>query len=215
MIWPAWRFSVGGWRKSPGVFLAAAINVGVITRMGEEAPHQYLYRRRAGFVGVANYWYRARHRWSRDNGMITHTILHTARKVWFPAPTTIFINVTYWLEVLPPFPCPPLPVLAVLTMPIMAPLAILPTYSGFGRNRLPVGLRTELLPHLRRGHGRSGNRAGSYVRYLKWVAPLLILIIAEYGGTEHRSDDVTSQMAHASLSDRLIVNSAIRHAVTF
>lgn len=35
-----------------------------------------------------------------DNGMITHTILHSAENLVSGLSTTIFINVTYWLEVL-------------------------------------------------------------------------------------------------------------------
>ncbi len=58
-----------------------------------------------------------------DNGMITHTILHSAENLVSGLSTTVFINVTYWLEVLLSFLVPSSSGLAVLTMPIMAPLA--------------------------------------------------------------------------------------------
>lgn len=105
--------AVLGWwmAEISGVFLAAAIIVGVITRMGEEAFTSTFIDGARDLLGVALIIGIARGIVVvMDNGMITHTIC-TARKVWFPASTTIFINVTYWLEVLLSFLVPPLPVL--------------------------------------------------------------------------------------------------------
>ncbi len=71
----------------------------------------------------------------------------------------------------------------------MAPLADFQRI--WSRNRLPVGLRDceSVTPPPRRGQcgGLAIARVPS-VRYLKWVAPLLLFDpdIAEYGGTEHR-----------------------------
>ena len=58
-----------------------------------------------------------------DKGMITHTILHSAEGLVSGLPTVAFINVMYWLEVVLSFLVPSSSGLAVLTMPIMAPLA--------------------------------------------------------------------------------------------
>ncbi len=58
-----------------------------------------------------------------DKGMITHTILHSAEGLVSGLSTVAFINVMYWLEVVLSFLVPSSSGLAVLTMPIMAPLA--------------------------------------------------------------------------------------------
>ncbi|VEB51029.1 Arginine/ornithine antiporter ArcD [Salmonella enterica subsp. enterica] len=134
-----------------------------------------------------------------DNGMITHTILHSAESLVSGLSTTIFINVTYWLEVLLSFLVPSSSGLAVLTMPIMAPLA---DFAHVQRDLVVTayqsasGIVNLVYSHLRRGHGRSGNRAGSLCPLSEMGrAAVADPDIAEYGGTEHRSDDVTSQMA--------------------
>lgn len=106
--------AVLGWwmAEISGVFLAAAIIVGVITRMGEEAFTSTFIDGARDLLGVALIIGIARGIVVvMDNGMITHTILHSAESLVSGLSTTIFINVTYWLEVLLSFWCPPLPVL--------------------------------------------------------------------------------------------------------
>ncbi len=67
---------------------------------------------------------------SLDNGMITHTHhLHSAESL-VSGLYHHFHKRNLLVEVLLPSRCPPSSGLAVLTMPIMAPLADLPTYSG-------------------------------------------------------------------------------------
>ncbi len=146
--------AVLGWwmAEISGVFLAAAIIVGVITRMGEEAFTSTFIDGARDLLGVALIIGIARGIVVvMDNGMITHTILHSAESLVSGLSTTIFINVTYWLEVLLSFLVPSSSGLAVLTMPIMAPLAD--------------------FAHVQRDLARV-----PYVRYLKWVAPLLLIL---------------------------------------
>lgn len=118
--------AVLGWwmAEISAVFLASAIIVGVIARMSEEAFTSTFIDGARDLLGVALIIGIARGIVVvMDNGMITHTILHSAENLVSGLSTTIFINVTYWLEVLLSFTVPSSSGLAVLTMPIMAPLA--------------------------------------------------------------------------------------------
>lgn len=118
--------AVLGWwmAEISAVFLAAAVIVGVIARMGEETFTSTFIDGARDLLGVALIIGIARGIVVvMDNGMITHTILHSAENLVSGLSTTVFINVTYWLEVLLSFLVPSSSGLAVLTMPIMAPLA--------------------------------------------------------------------------------------------
>lgn len=95
--------AVLGWwmAEISGVFLASAIIVGVIARMSEEAFTSTFIDGARDLLGVALIIGIARGIVVvMDNGMITHTILHSAENLVSGLSTTIFINVTYWLEVL-------------------------------------------------------------------------------------------------------------------
>lgn len=192
--------AVPGWwmAEISGVFLAAAIIVGVITRMGEEvAPSVPLLTARGIYWRGANYWYRARIVVVMDNGMINSTPFCTARRL-VPASTTIFINVTYWLEKY----CSPSRCLlfrSALTMPICAVSGFRPYVQ---RDLVVTAYQSAsgIVNSLRPNSCRTA-RSLAIARFpmsaiWKWVAPQAAdPDIAEYGGTEHRSDDVTSQMA--------------------
>ncbi len=99
-----------------------------------------------------------------DNGMITHTILHSAENLVSGLSTTIFINVTYWLEVLLSFLVPSSSGLAVLTMPIMAPLAdFAHVQRDSGRHSVSIRFRhcESDYPHLSGCDGWVGHRSCS------------------------------------------------------
>ncbi|WP_254891405.1 YfcC family protein, partial [Cronobacter sakazakii] len=118
--------AVRGWwmGEISGVFLAAAIITGVVARMSEEAFTSTFIDGARDLLGVALIIGIARGIVVvMDNGMITHTILHSAENLVSGLSTTVFINVTYWIEVVLSFLVPSSSGLAVLTMPIMAPLA--------------------------------------------------------------------------------------------
>ncbi|WP_256742116.1 YfcC family protein, partial [Cronobacter sakazakii] len=118
--------AVRGWwmGEISGVFLAAAIITGVVARMSEEAFTSTFIDGARDLLGVALIIGIARGIVVvMDNGIITHTILHSAENLVSGLSTTVFINVTYWIEVVLSFLVPSSSGLAVLTMPIMAPLA--------------------------------------------------------------------------------------------
>lgn len=174
--------AVLGWwmAEISGVFLAAAIIVGVITRMGEEAFTSTFIDGARDLLGVALIIGIARGIVVvMDNGMITHTILHSAESLVSGLSTTIFINVTYWLEVLLSFLVPSSSGLAVLTMPIMAPLA---DFAHVQRDLVVTayqsasGIVNLVTPTSAVVMGGLAIARVPYVRYLKWVAPLLLIL---------------------------------------
>ncbi len=125
--------AVRGWwmGEISGVFLAAAIITGVVARMSEEAFTSTFIDGARDLLGVALIIGIARGIVVvMDNGMITHTILHSAENLVSGLSTTVFINVTYWIEVVLSFLVPSSSGLAVLTMPIMAPLADFATWAA-------------------------------------------------------------------------------------
>ena len=111
-----------------------------------------------------------------DNGMITHTILHSAEGMVTGLSTVAFINVMYWLEVVLSFLVPSSSGLAVLTMPIMAPLA---DFANVNRDLVVTayqsasGIVNLITPTSAVVMGGLAIARVPYVRYLKWVAPLL------------------------------------------
>ena len=111
-----------------------------------------------------------------DKGMITHTILHSAEGMVTGLSTVAFINVMYWLEVVLSFLVPSSSGLAVLTMPIMAPLA---DFANVNRDRVVTayqsasGIVNLITPTSAVVMGGLAIARVPYVRYLKWVAPLL------------------------------------------
>ena len=111
--------------------------------------------------------------------MSTHTILHSAENLVSGLSTTIFINVTYWLEVLLSFLVPSSSGLAVLTMPIMAPLA---DFAHVQRDLVVTayqsasGIVNLITPTSAVVMGGLAIARVPYVRYLKWVAPLLLIL---------------------------------------
>lgn len=111
-----------------------------------------------------------------DNGMITHTILNSAEGIVTGLSTVVFINVMFVLEVVLSFLVPSSSGLAVLTMPIMAPLA---DFANVGRElvvtayQLASGLVNLVTPTSAVVMGGLAIAKVPYVRWLKWVAPLL------------------------------------------
>ena len=174
--------AVLGWwmAEISAVFLGSAIIVGVIARMSEEAFTSTFIDGARDLLGVALIIGIARGIVVvMDNGMITHTILHSAENLVSGLSTTIFINVTYWLEVLLSFLVPSSSGLAVLTMPIMAPLA---DFAHVQRDLVVTayqsasGIVNLITPTSAVVMGGLAIARVPYVRYLKWVAPLLLIL---------------------------------------
>ena len=112
--------------------------------------------------------------------MITDTILNSAEHIVTGLSAVVFINVMYILEILLSFLVPSTSGLAVLTMPIMAPLA---DFSGVGRDLVVTayqsasGVVNLVTPTSAVVMGGLAIARVPYVRWLKWVAPLLGIII--------------------------------------
>jgi len=180
--------AVLGWwmAQISGVFLAAAIIVGLISRMSEEELTSNFIDGARDLLGVALIIGIARGIVVvMDNGMITHTILHSAEGIVTGLSTVVFINVMFVLEVVLSFLVPSSSGLAVLTMPIMAPLA---DFANVGRDLVVTayqsasGLVNLVTPTSAVVMGGLAIAKVPYVRYLKWVAPLIgilaVLIVA-------------------------------------
>jgi len=160
---------LGWWMgQISGVFLAAAIITGLLARMSEEELTSTFIDGARDLLGVA-----------LIIGMITHTILHSAEGLVGGLSSMVFINVMYWLEVVLSFLVPSSSGLAVLTMPIMAPLAdfarvdrdlVVTTYQAAS------GIVNLVTPTSAVVMGGLAIARVPYVRYLKWVAPLLLML---------------------------------------
>ncbi len=108
--------------------------------------------------------------------MITDTILNSAESLVSGLSSFVFINVMYWLEVLLSFLVPSSSGLAVLTMPIMAPLA---DFANVGRELVVTayqsasGLVNLVTPTSGVVMGGLAIARVPYAKWIKWVAPLL------------------------------------------
>jgi len=174
--------AVLGWwmAEISGVFLAAAIITGLLARMSEEELTSTFIDGARDLLGVALIIGIARGIVVvMDKGMITHTILHSAEGLVGGLSSMVFINVMYWLEVVLSFLVPSSSGLAVLTMPIMAPLA---DFARVDRDLVVTayqaasGIVNLVTPTSAVVMGGLAIARVPYVRYLKWVAPLLLML---------------------------------------
>lgn len=176
--------SVQGWwmAEISTVFLASAIIVGIIARMSEEELTSTFINGARDLLGVALIIGIARGIVViMDKGMITHTILHSAEDIVSGLPSIAFINVMYWLEVVLSFLVPSSSGLAVLTMPIMAPLA---DFANVNRELVVTayqsasGIVNLVTPTSAVVMGGLAIARIPYIRYLRWVMPLLVILTA-------------------------------------
>ncbi|CAM3850392.1 YfcC family protein [Vibrio aquimaris] len=171
--------SVAGWwmAEISAMFLAAAVLVGLVAGMSEENfIHNFIDGARdllgvALIIGIARGIVVV-----MDNGMITDTILNSAEQTVTGLSSVVFINVMFFLEILLSFLVPSTSGLAVLTMPIMAPLA---DFAGVGRDLVITayqsasGLVNLITPTSAVVMGGLAIARVPYIRWIKWVAPLL------------------------------------------
>jgi uncharacterized ion transporter superfamily protein YfcC len=174
--------AVAGWwmAEISALFLGASIVIGVIARMSEEEITSSFIEGARDLLGVALIIGIARGIVVvMDRGMITDTILNTAEHAVTGLSSIVFINVMYWLEILLSFLVPSTSGLAVLTMPIMSPLA---DFAGVGRDlavtafQSASGIVNLITPTSAVVMGGLAIARVPYVRWLKWVAPLLIIL---------------------------------------
>lgn len=171
--------AVAGWwmAEISGMFLASTIIIGLIARMSEEELTSSFIDGARDLLGVALIIGIARGIVViMDRGMITDTILNTAEHAVTGLSSIVFINVMYWLEILLSFLVPSSSGLAVLTMPIMAPLA---DFAGVSRDLVVTayqsasGIVNLMTPTSAVVMGGLAIARVPYVRWVKWVAPLL------------------------------------------
>ena len=177
-----WGVSAGGWwmAEMSGLFLVAAIIIGVIGRLSEEEFTTTFVDGAKDLLGVALIIGVARGIVVvMDAGRITDTILFESEQAVQGLSAMAFINVMYWIEVLLSFFVPSSSGLAVLTMPIMAPLA---DFAGIGRDLVVTayqsanGLVNFFNPTFAVVMGALAIGRVPYERWLRFVLPLCLLL---------------------------------------
>lgn len=179
MIWGVLR--AGWWMgQMSGLFLASAILIGLIARPGEEKFVDAFVNGARDLLGVALIIGLARGIVViMDAGKITDTILHWAELSVAGLGEVAFINVIYWINVLLSFFVPSSSGLAVLSMPIMAPVA---DFAGVGRNLVVTayqsanGLVNLINPTFAVVMGALAIGRVPYERWLRFMAPLLLIL---------------------------------------
>lgn len=175
--------SVAGWwmAEISAMFLGSTILIGLIARMSEEEFTTSFIDGARDLLGVALIIGIARGIVVvMDRGMITDTILFAAENAVTGLSSIVFINVMFLLEILLSFLVPSSSGLAVLTMPIMAPLA---DFAGVGRELVVTayqsasGLVNLMTPTSAVVMGGLAIARVPYVRWVKWVAPLLAILL--------------------------------------
>jgi uncharacterized ion transporter superfamily protein YfcC len=174
--------SVAGWwmAEISAMFLASSILVGLVARMSEESFINSFIEGARDLLGVALIIGIARGIVVvMDRGMITDTILNSAEHIVTGLSSIVFVNVMFFLEILLSFLVPSTSGLAVLTMPIMAPLG---DFAGVGRELVITayqsasGLVNLITPTSAVVMGGLAIARVPYVRWLKWVAPLMAIL---------------------------------------
>lgn len=177
-----WGVSTGGWwmAEMSGLFIVAAILVGVIARMSEEDFTNTFVDGARDLLGVALVIGIARGIVVvMDAGKMTDTILFWAEGAVSGLPAIAFINTMFGLEVALSFFVPSSSGLAVLTMPIMAPLS---DFAGVQRALVVTayqsasGLVNLINPTFAVVMGGLALGRVPYERWLRFMWPLLVIL---------------------------------------
>ena len=179
MIWGV--SSQGWWMAEMSVlFLGAAIVIGVIGWVGEKTFTEAFVNGARDLLGVALIIGIARGIVVvMDAGHITDTILNWSANAVQGYSTVAFINAMYWIEVLMSFFVPSTSGLAVLSMPILAPLA---DFSGVGRDLVVTayqsasGIVNLITPTSAVVVGGLALGRVSYDKWLRFIWPLLVIL---------------------------------------
>lgn len=177
-----WGVSVGGWwmAELSALFLAASILVGLIGRLSEVELTTTFVDGARDLLGVAFIIAIARGLVVvMDNGNITHTILNAAEGSLAGLSEILFINAVYWIEAFMCLVVPSSSGLAVLSMPILAPLG---DFAGVGRELVVTAYQSASgLPNLvtpTSGVVMGGLAIGrvGYAKWLKFIGPLIAML---------------------------------------
>jgi len=179
MIWGV--ASQGWWMARMGaLFLGSAILIGIIARLGEKKLTGSFVDGARDLLGVALVVGLARGIVViMEQGMIADTILHSAENTLGGLPELAFINLMFWIEVGMSFFVPSSSGLAVLSMPILAPLA---DFASVGRDLVVTayqsanGLVNLINPTFAVVVGGLAIGRVSYDRWLVFIWPLLLIL---------------------------------------
>jgi len=172
---------IGWWMaEMSALFFAAALVVGVLTRMGEEEFTTTFVNGARDLLGVALVIGIARGIVViMDNGMITDTILYWSEQAVSGLGTIAFINSMFGVQLVLSFFVPSSSGLAVLTMPIMAPLA---DFSGVQRDLVVTayqsanGLLNLVNPTFAVVMGGLAIGRVPYDRWFRFMVPLMLIL---------------------------------------
>jgi uncharacterized ion transporter superfamily protein YfcC len=177
-----WGVSSQGWwmGEMSALFLGAAFVVGIVARMSEKELTGTFVDGARDLLGVALIIGIARGVVVvMDQGKITDTVLYWAEQAVSGLGSIAFINVMLWIEVVLSFLVPSSSGLAVLSMPIMAPLA---EFSGVASHLVVTafqsanGLVNLINPTFAVVMGGLAIGRVGYDRWLKFMWPLLLIL---------------------------------------
>ena len=177
-----WGVSSQGWwmAQMGALFLAAAIVVGLIARLGEKRLTGAFVDGARDLLGVALVIGLARGIVVvMEKGLIADTILNSAANAVSGLSDLAFVNLLYWIEVGMSFFVPSSSGLAVLSMPILAPLA---DFAGVERSLAVTayqsanGLVNLINPTFAVVIGGLAIARVPYERWLAFVWPLLLIL---------------------------------------
>ena len=178
-----WGVSTQGWwmARMSALFLGSAILIGLVSRQGEKALTGNFIDGAKDLLGVALIVGLARGIVIiMENGLIADTILHAAEQSLAGLGNLAFINVMFWIEVGLSFFVPSSSGLAVLSMPILAPLA---DFAGVARSLVVTayqsanGLVNLINPTFAVVIGGLAIGRVPYQRWLLFIWPLLLILI--------------------------------------
>ena len=177
-----WGVSTQDWwmARMGALFFGSAIVIGIIARLGEKKLTGSFVDGARDLLGVALVVGLARGIVViMDQGMIADTILHSAETSLGGLPELAFINLMFWIEVGMSFFVPSSSGLAVLSMPILAPLA---DFANVGRDLVVTayqsanGLVNLINPTFAVVVGGLAIGRISYDRWIAFIWPLLLIL---------------------------------------
>jgi uncharacterized ion transporter superfamily protein YfcC len=177
-----WGVSLGGWwmAQMSGLFMIAGIGIGIVARLGEKGLVEAFVGGARDLLGVALIIGLARGIVVvMDAGHITDTILHWAEGTVTGLSHIVFINAMYWIQVALSFLVPSTSGLAVLSMPILAPVG---DFAGVSRSLVVTAFQSAegvvnlITPTSAVVMGGLAIARVPYERWLLFVWPVLLML---------------------------------------